>query len=746
MWLIYASEVAACIGENKYKKKWESFQSVFKRIDDGIYYKSALSRLEKMGFKTVSEEEKIRDIIKETGIDNCVQDLLNSNIENSVQLNDKIFDFESKLEGKEITLKEQKNHLKKSLCEKSNILEHVEKEITKLNESLHNVVENRILCEEIQGVDNDSFKKLEDKESKILKLIQEKQQKQIELSNQLFDETTNLKKHEEQWNDFKNMKKNIISQKQTLYGKTKEESIISSQILGQVSENNSQFYKKCIDDNVIVGGGKISWGIGGRIDGFRDGVLIEIKNRKSRIFNPLPVYDYIQIQTYMQLLNVRNATVIQCLTTEDNKVESKELNFTRDDKFWDANILHELKIFVYSLANFVQDSLLQDKFFQTPDTKKSYIITSLFNKIKKEHNLVDKNMSHYHNQDVERSAYHNQDVERSAYHNQDVERSLKKAKLIKMINIDNSLKKKEKNDDQNSNISPPSIFDNFDELCKKPPSNNKDHVLPECVLSVDDKTPSPCISSVSTQLFPTPFCFFEPPNDLPRQKIDWSVGIGSQIPKDWKVLIGDDLNKDYFKKIETFVDQEYKQFIIYPPRELIFESLNNCSFENTKVVILGLDPYINPGEAHGLAFSVPKGTKFPKTLKNIFTELQSEMKIPFPSSGDLTPWAKQGVLLLNIYLTVRASKTESHSKCGWNIFTDCIISKLSKFKEHLIFVLWGKISQGKEHLIDKTKHTVLKTSHPSPLAYEKGFKGCNHFTMINEDLVSRGVQTINWRL
>ena len=240
-------------------------------------------------------------------------------------------------------------------------------------------------------------------------------------------------------------------------------------------------------------------------------------------------------------------------------------------------------------------------------------------------------------------------------------------------------------------------------------------------------------------------CFFDNPDEPPRQTMDFTIPLFSYLPDDWKTLIGEDeLKKEYIQKLQITVDEDYKTFIIYPPREQVFTAMQKCSVNKTKVVILGLDPYITPNCANGMAFSVPRGVEFPKSLKNIFEEIVSDIGGKSPIHGDLSAWSQQGVLLLNSILTVRAGKTESHGTFGWKIFTDHIISKLSQTKDHLVFLLWGKVAQEKEKLIDLTKHTVLKCAHPSPLSYTKGFKGCKHFSKCNQDLIEHKLTSIKW--
>ncbi|MCX6201334.1 MAG: uracil-DNA glycosylase, partial [Bacteroidetes bacterium] len=185
---------------------------------------------------------------------------------------------------------------------------------------------------------------------------------------------------------------------------------------------------------------------------------------------------------------------------------------------------------------------------------------------------------------------------------------------------------------------------------------------------------------------------------------------------------------------------------IFPAGNNIFNAFNQTTFENVKVVILGQDPYHGSGQAMGLSFSVPKGVKPPPSLVNIFKELKSDIGLPIPTNGDLTPWAKQGVLLLNAVLTVREDEPASHAKIGWMHFTDAVIKKISDEKKGIVFLLWGKFAEQKQILIDETKHFVLKAAHPSPFSADKGFFGCKHFSKTNELLAKQGLQVIDWHI
>ena len=218
------------------------------------------------------------------------------------------------------------------------------------------------------------------------------------------------------------------------------------------------------------------------------------------------------------------------------------------------------------------------------------------------------------------------------------------------------------------------------------------------------------------------------------------------LNNDWIEFLQDVIAIDSFKLILKKVDLERKEFIIFPKNELVFYAFNKTPLSKVKVVILGQDPYHGKNQAHGLSFSVPNGIKTPPSLRNIFKELSSDLKIPISEIGDLTSWASQGVLLLNATLTVREKEAGSHHKIGWEDFTNSVISKLSAEKEGLVFLLWGAFAQKKADLIDSKKHYVLKTSHPSPFSAYRGFLGCKHFSKTNEILTKNNHKPIDWNL
>ena len=217
-----------------------------------------------------------------------------------------------------------------------------------------------------------------------------------------------------------------------------------------------------------------------------------------------------------------------------------------------------------------------------------------------------------------------------------------------------------------------------------------------------------------------------------------------KIEDSWKEQLAEEFEKDYFARLTDFVREEYKTGTIYPPGRLIFNAFNLCPFDQTKVVIIGQDPYHGPGQAHGLCFSVNESIAFPPSLQNIFKEIQADLSKPIPTHGDLTRWANQGVLLLNATLTVRAHQAGSHQRHGWEEFTDSAIRILAEKRENLVFILWGAYAQKKGAFIDRNKHLVLTSAHPSPLSAYNGFFGNKHFSRANEYLISHGITPINW--
>lgn len=218
-----------------------------------------------------------------------------------------------------------------------------------------------------------------------------------------------------------------------------------------------------------------------------------------------------------------------------------------------------------------------------------------------------------------------------------------------------------------------------------------------------------------------------------------------KIEETWKVRLQDEFEKLYFHNLTTFVKSEYLSDVIYPPGKLIFSAFDHCPFDNTRVVILGQDPYHGPNQANGLCFSVNDGIDFPPSLRNIFKELKDDLGIEIPKTGNLERWADQGVLLLNATLTVKANQAGSHQNKGWETFTDAVIAKLNAEKENLVFLLWGAYAQNKGKFINKDKHFVLKSKHPSPLsANQGGWFGMKHFSQTNNFLESKGLGKIDW--
>lgn len=220
----------------------------------------------------------------------------------------------------------------------------------------------------------------------------------------------------------------------------------------------------------------------------------------------------------------------------------------------------------------------------------------------------------------------------------------------------------------------------------------------------------------------------------------------SMIGNDWDTALKEEFEKDYFLKIKDFVNREYETKTIFPPYDEIFNAFKLTPLKNVKVVILGQDPYHEKGQAHGLAFSTPDGRPIPRSLKNIFKEINAEYDYPIPESGCLESWAKQGVFLLNTVLTVEEGYANSHSKCGWQTFTDNVIKLLNNQNRPIVFLLWGKQAEKKKELITNPNHLVLITSHPSPFSARRGFLGSNHFIIANEYLRENNLGEINWKL
>jgi len=217
-----------------------------------------------------------------------------------------------------------------------------------------------------------------------------------------------------------------------------------------------------------------------------------------------------------------------------------------------------------------------------------------------------------------------------------------------------------------------------------------------------------------------------------------------RIEPSWKRALQSEFDKDYFVRLTDFVRNEYKTKLTFPPSALIFNAFDQCPFDKVKVVIIGQDPYHGDGQAHGLCFSVADGVAFPPSLLNIFKEIERDLCIAKPTSGNLIRWAQQGVLLLNATLTVQAHAAGSHQGRGWETFTDAAIHKLASEKEGLVFMLWGSYAQKKGDFIDTNKHLVLKSVHPSPLSAYRGFIGNNHFSLANKYMKEKGLEEIQW--
>ena len=225
-----------------------------------------------------------------------------------------------------------------------------------------------------------------------------------------------------------------------------------------------------------------------------------------------------------------------------------------------------------------------------------------------------------------------------------------------------------------------------------------------------------------------------------------SVTVRPVIEASWLALLEDVFRQPYFAELKAFLLEEKRNHTVFPPGKFIFNAFNQTPFNRVKVVILGQDPYPGFGQAHGLCFSVQAGVPLPKSLLNICKELQSDVGVPLPKSGDLTPWARQGVLLLNATLTVREHQPGSHQNHGWEQFTDTVIRRISERRDHVVFLLWGNYAQAKTPLIDQSRHLVLKAPHPSPLSASRGFFGCRHFSRTNSWLSAQGIEPVDWSL
>ena len=217
-----------------------------------------------------------------------------------------------------------------------------------------------------------------------------------------------------------------------------------------------------------------------------------------------------------------------------------------------------------------------------------------------------------------------------------------------------------------------------------------------------------------------------------------------RIDPSWQQRLQSEYDKPYFEALTSFVRHEYATKTVYPPGRQIFAAFDACPFDRVKVVILGQDPYHEPNQAHGLCFSVNDQVPFPPSLQNIFKEIESDLGIPVPQSGNLTRWAQQGVLLLNATLTVEAHRAASHQGRGWETFTDAVIHKLAEERDHLVFILWGAYAQRKGEFIDRNRHLVLQSPHPSPLSAHRGFFGNHHFSQTNNYLSAHGIEPIQW--
>ncbi len=224
------------------------------------------------------------------------------------------------------------------------------------------------------------------------------------------------------------------------------------------------------------------------------------------------------------------------------------------------------------------------------------------------------------------------------------------------------------------------------------------------------------------------------------------AAVSPQIEEAWKTALAAEFSAPYFQHLKAFLIQDRQQYTVYPPGKFIFNAFNLTPLTNVKVVILGQDPYHGPNQAHGLCFSVQDGIRLPPSLRNIYKELATDVGFSDTATGNLEPWARQGVLMLNATLTVRASQPASHQKQGWETFTDAAIKTVSEQRTGIVFLLWGRFAQAKEYLIDQSKHHVLKAAHPSPFSAHNGFFGCKHFSKANDLLQQQGIEPVNWQI
>ncbi len=239
---------------------------------------------------------------------------------------------------------------------------------------------------------------------------------------------------------------------------------------------------------------------------------------------------------------------------------------------------------------------------------------------------------------------------------------------------------------------------------------------------------------------------FEAPTKLPLSFCMFISTRFSKVETNWNTILKTESKKDYWKGLQRFLDQERASYDVYPPKQRVFAAFHLTPYENVKVLILGQDPYHGHGQANGLCFSVDTGTPTPPSLRNIFKELEGDLGITHPKDGDLTAWAKEGVLLLNATLTVRQNEAGSHQGKGWEFFTDQVIREVNKKDERVIFILWGAFARRKKELIDLQRHVVIESAHPSPLSAYRGFFGSHPFSKSNEALSEAGVEPVNWNL
>lgn len=646
MLTLFASEISACVGFHKYKKSWEVLRDLFQRHQHGTLYRAAVKRLEvNQNIHVADLEEKKARVWNEFDTESLNQ-LRETQVTNSVQLNQLIDSFETHLKQKEHHFVQVKKELKQNLETLEEKLQH------------HQEEKNRLFTGDI----------FEPKAADPLvdQLKQELQQKQQEL-----EQVTQT------WTDFKEVKKTLISEKITEFGKRKESEVVESGVLGEIKNNNVETFRE------IMGQTPCPWCIVGKVDGFKDNKLIEIKNRKSKIYNPLPEYDYIQVQVYLQILQRNEALVIQCLTDPFGDIQSVEQTITRDVDFWQNVIAPLLSKFVQVAHFLLQNTAAQDEFLTTPDGRKTF----LFNRWLKERDRKTQ--------------------------------PGKKTTTRKKTGT----KSTTKSTTRSTKSQPKS------RTIQKPASKRHQTTLAHISPPTE---PVVYQYSIHTDL----------QEYVDHESQYTQVPLFQRIPWSWQEFFQNHTLHESWNVLNQELCRQYQTVPVIPPQEWIFRAFSYFPPEQTRVVLLGQDPYPTMGEAQGLSFSVPDQHTLPPTLHNIFTELQQDVQVT-RCSGDLQDWARQGVLLLNCSLTTKVNRSKSHEAL-WQAFTQYTVEQLSQRNAHIVFFLWGKSAQEVERFIDASKHTILKAPHPSPYSVQTGFFGCRHFSQCNRALQQHQQTPIQW--